>query len=203
MATSLNNLSEYDPNQIPDSTEMAFGIVVAEWNPEITNSLLKACCETLTKHGTDPAAIKVVRVPGTFELPKACEWMADAEWEDPEKGFFTPNAVIAIGCVITGETKHDEYISHAVSEGIMNLNLAYDIPFIFGVLTPRNQEQALDRAGGKHGNKGVEAAIAAIKMVALAKSMNVFFNPNEFDEWLGEQSTEELTGSTDFEFDED
>ena len=171
MATTYKNLSDYDPNKIPNASEFSFAIAVSDWNDEITHALLKACCETLTKHGVNENNIFISHVPGAFELPKACQWLANHLWNanaDNEEELIMADVVICLGCVITGETKHDEYISHAVSEGIMKLNLVYDIPFVFGLLTPRTMEQAKDRAGGKHGNKGVEAAITAIKMADLS-----------------------------------
>jgi 6,7-dimethyl-8-ribityllumazine synthase len=118
----------------------------------------KACVTTLQKHGAMTEAIAIWHVPGVFELPLAAQTICDAE---------NPDAVICLGCVITGETKHDEYINKSVAQALMQLGLSYATPIIFGVLTPQNIEQAQDRAGGKHGNKGVEAAIAAIRMADL------------------------------------
>lgn len=173
MASSLLNFSDYDPNDIPSSKGMTFGIAVSDWNQEITYSLLKACVETLEQQGTSPELIKIIHVPGTFELPKACAWLADHHWWTENDEMHMIDAVIALGCVITGETKHDEYINSAVSQGLMQLNLSSKIPFIFGVLTPRTLEQAQDRAGGKYGNKGVEAAIAAIKMAKIHQELDI------------------------------
>ncbi len=163
MASSLKNLSEYDASKIPSAEEYKFGIVVADWNEEITHTLLEGCANCLEEHNTKPENIKVIHVPGSYELPYGAQMLLD------EKKF---DAVIIIGSVITGETKHDEYICNAVSSGVMQLGLMYKTPVIFGLLTPRNMQQAKDRAGGKHGNKGVEAAVTAIKMVALAEEMN-------------------------------
>ncbi|MCL4111346.1 UNVERIFIED_CONTAM: hypothetical protein GTU68_023199 [Idotea baltica] len=163
MATSLKNLSEYDSSTVPNAEEYKFGIVVADWNDDITHTLLEGCANALEEHGTKPENIKIIHVPGSYELPYGAQLLLD------DKKF---DAVIAIGAVITGETKHDEYICNAVSQGVMQLGLTYKTPVIFGLLTPRNMEQAKDRAGGKHGNKGVEAAITAIKLVALAEEMN-------------------------------
>lgn len=158
MATHLKNLSHHDPAEIPLLPGKKIGIVVSEYNADITSALLTGAHETLLKYGIAETDISVSYVPGSYELPLGAQFHMDQHKCD---------AVIVLGCVITGETKHDEYISNAVSQGIMQLGLCYKKPFIFGLLTPLNKEQALDRAGGKHGNKGVEAAVAALKMVAL------------------------------------
>ena len=162
MASALKNLSSYDENSIPSVEGMTFGIVVSEWNAPITHKLYEGCFETLVKHGADEENIHTLQVPGSFELPTGAKILAGSKKMD---------AVICIGCVIKGETKHDEYINTAVSIGLTNLGIASGIPFIFGVLTPNTEEQALERAGGKHGNKGVEAAITAIRMAALKKDL--------------------------------
>ena len=163
MATSLKNLSEFDKDKVPSAKGMRFGIVVAEWNSEITFAMANGAQEFLVKNGAKEKDIIVKTVPGSFELIAGCKWMA--EYGDVE-------AVIAIGTIIQGETRHFDFICQGVTYGLSELNMAYDdIPFIFGVLTTDNIEQAIDRAGGKHGNKGVEAAYTAIKMVALNKSM--------------------------------
>ncbi|WP_116108992.1 6,7-dimethyl-8-ribityllumazine synthase [Lewinella sp. IMCC34191] len=161
MASAHKNLSSYDESSLPDAAPMRFGIVVADWNADITHALYAGCFETLQKHGATEDKIHTVQVPGTFELPAAARMLAGREKLD---------AVICLGCVIKGETKHDEYINNAVSQGLVNLSIATGQPFIFGVLTPNSQEQALDRAGGKHGNKGVEAAVTAIRMAELYRS---------------------------------
>ena len=158
MASSLKNLSSYDPNTIPDASEMKIGIVVSEWNEEVTAALAEGAVNTLKKHGCPEKNIIVMPVPGSFELTYGSRLIAEKNDLD---------AVIAIGCIVQGETRHFDFICQGVSIGITELNIEYDIPFIFGVLTTENQQQALDRAGGKHGNKGDEAAITAIKMVAL------------------------------------
>jgi 6,7-dimethyl-8-ribityllumazine synthase len=158
MATKNQNLSDYDPNKIPDASDLRFGIVVSEWNSEITGALLKGAEETLKKHGTQPENIITKYVPGSFELTFGAKHVAENAGVD---------AVICLGCVIQGETPHFDYICQGVTKGITDLNRDYDIPFIFGVLTVLDQQQALDRAGGKHGNKGDEAAITAIKMAAF------------------------------------
>lgn len=159
MATNLKSLSEYNIDSVPSATQMQFGIVVSDYNADITHSLLQGCYDTLLAHGALESHIAIRHVPGAYELPLGATLLYDQ---------LRPHAVICLGCVITGETKHDDYINIAVAHGIMQLNLQYKIPFVFGLLTPRNHEQALDRSGGKHGNKGVECAIAAIKMASWA-----------------------------------
>lgn len=158
MASALKNLSAYDDNSLPTAEGMKFGIVVAEWNQDITHALYEGCYDTLVKHGANPDDIETIQVPGAFELPAGAKLLLSN---------FKLDAVICIGCVIKGETKHDEYISNAVATGLMGLGVATGIPCIFGVLTPNNHQQAKERAGGKHGNKGVEAAVTAIRMAAL------------------------------------
>jgi 6,7-dimethyl-8-ribityllumazine synthase len=158
MSSSLKNLSSHDPSRIPDGSSMKMGIVVAEWNEEITAALLKGALEALEEHGVSRDRIRVRTVPGSFELPYGARIVAEQ---------FSPHAVICLGCVIRGETPHFDYICQGVTQGITELNLDYDIPFIFGVLTTENLQQARDRSGGNHGNKGVEAAITALKMADL------------------------------------
>ncbi len=159
---STTNLSVYDPDSIPDASEMRFGIVVSDWNNEVTRALLDGAVKTLRKHGAGADNIIVKHVPGSFELTLGAQFLA--EYDDLD-------AVICLGCVIQGETPHFTYICQGVTQGITQLNLEYNIPFIFGVLTTLNKQQALDRAGGKLGNKGDEAAITAIKMADLQQGM--------------------------------
>jgi 6,7-dimethyl-8-ribityllumazine synthase len=154
------NLSAYDPKLVPDASEMRFGIVVSDWNMEITWSLLDGAVKTLLKHGVTDKNIVVNHVPGSFELTLGAQFLA--EYDDLD-------AVICLGCVIRGETPHFEYICQGVTHGITQLNLEYNLPFIFGVLTTNTQQQAIDRAGGKLGNKGDEAAVTAIKMASLQR----------------------------------
>jgi 6,7-dimethyl-8-ribityllumazine synthase len=163
MASALKNLSQYDEGNIPDATAFTFGIVVSEWNTRITHTLYEGCFQTLVKHGAKPENIHVVQVPGSFELPAGAKMLASSRRFD---------AIICLGCVIKGETKHDEYISQAVATGLIGLSIGSGIPCIFGVLTPNSIEQALDRAGGKHGNKGVEAAVSAMRMATLRKELS-------------------------------
>ena len=156
MATK--DLSQYDINSVPSVENMKFGIVVAEWNFQITSSLAKGAVETLKRNGAKEENIIVKYVPGSFELPLGGQFFAEHENVD---------AVILLGCVIQGETRHFDFICDGVTKGTVDLNLKYNKPFIFGVLTTENEQQALDRAGGKHGNKGDEAAVTAIKMIHL------------------------------------
>lgn len=158
MASILQNLSAYDPDKVPSGEGKSFGIVVSEWNRKITFELLLGASDTLKKHGVKEENIFVKFVPGSFELPFAAKKLAEEH---------DVSAVICLGCVIKGETDHDIYINHSVAFAIQQLNIEYNIPFIFGLLTPNNEEQALDRAGGKHGNKGIEAAVTALKMAAI------------------------------------
>jgi 6,7-dimethyl-8-ribityllumazine synthase len=162
MASSLKNLSAYDDNNIPSVKDYKFGIVVSDWNSAITHALYQGCLDTLIKHGATENNIFVAQVPGTFELPTGARLLAKRH---------DPHAIVCLGCVITGETKHNEYINNAVATGLVNLSIASGKPYIFGVLTPDNEEQAKERAGGKYGNKGVEAAVTAIRMAVLKKEM--------------------------------
>jgi 6,7-dimethyl-8-ribityllumazine synthase len=162
MATNLKNLSSYDSSQMPDAEDYHIGIVVAEWNAEITGALYNGALQTLIKNGVREQNIIKHDVPGTFELTLGAQLMAEN---------YALDAIIALGCVIQGETPHFEYICQGVTYGITQLNIKYDLPVIFGVLTTNNLEQASDRAGGKHGNKGDEAAITALKMVELKQRM--------------------------------
>lgn len=159
---STTNLSQYDAASVPNANKMRFGIVVSDWNSEITWSLLDGAVNTLKKHGASEKNIIVKHVPGSFELTVGAQFIA--EYDDVD-------AVICLGCVIQGETPHFTYICQGVTQGITQLNMEYNRPFIFGVLTVNTKEQAIERAGGKHGNKGDEAAITAIKMAALQNEM--------------------------------
>lgn len=156
MATAQTNLSKYDANKVPKGDGFRMHLVVSEWNPEITEALYEGAKTTLLEHGVSKADIQRTDVPGSFELvygAKTAQYNSDA--------------VIAIGSVIQGETKHFDFVCNAVSHGIAQLNINSSTPVIFCVLTDNTFEQAKDRSGGKHGNKGVEAAIAALKMAAL------------------------------------
>jgi 6,7-dimethyl-8-ribityllumazine synthase len=160
MATK--NLSEYNISTVPSAAAMKFGIVVAEWNYEITGALAQGAVDTLKKHSASDGNIIVKHVPGTFELTLGAQYLAE---------YANVDAIIVLGCVIQGETRHFDFICHGVTQGITDLNIKYNKPFIFGVLTTDNQQQALDRAGGKLGNKGDEAAVTAIKMLALRNEL--------------------------------
>ena len=155
MATALHNLSDYDFNQVPDASNMRFGIVVAEWNPEITGALLEGTVSTLEKHGALPENIIVKTVPGSFELIYGASQMTRNDRYD---------AIIVLGSVIRGETPHFDYICQGVTQGISQLNATNDIPIVYGLLTTDNLQQAKDRSGGRLGNKGDECAVVAIKM---------------------------------------
>ncbi|MBO7100974.1 MAG: 6,7-dimethyl-8-ribityllumazine synthase [Bacteroidales bacterium] len=156
------NLSDYDPTAVPDGSPYRIGVIAAEWNPEVTDALMKGAVDTLRDHGVKAENLLVRRVPGTFELTSAADMMLSAPNID---------AVICIGCVIQGETRHFEFICQAVSQGITNVALKRERPVIFSVLTCDTMQQALDRAGGRHGNKGVEGAITALKMIAYQRSI--------------------------------
>ena len=163
MATKLKNLSDYDLNSMPSGKGMRIAIAVAEWNYEITGALLKGAVDSLKKHGVWEKNIIVKHVPGTFELTFAASAIMEREEVD---------AIIVLGCVIQGDTRHFDFICNGVTEGITKLNNYGEIPVIFGVLTTENQQQAIDRAGGKHGNKGDEAAVTAIKMIEMNNSLS-------------------------------
>ncbi|SDE59653.1 6,7-dimethyl-8-ribityllumazine synthase [Pricia antarctica] len=158
MATAAKNLSAYDKSTIPNAKNFLFGIVVSEWNSEITEGLYSGAHEALLDCGALEKNILRWNVPGSFELTFGCKKMMTSQKVD---------AVIAIGSVIQGETKHFDFVCGATAQGIMDLNVNGEIPVIFCVLTDNNLQQAQERSGGKHGNKGTEAAIAAIKMVTL------------------------------------
>ena len=158
MATSNKNLSVYDKKTIPNSKALRFGIVVSEWNKEITEGLYKGAESALLDCGVNQDNILRWNVPGSFELIFGCKKMIQKN---------NPDAVIAIGSVIRGETKHFDFVCSAAAQGIKDLNVITDTPVIFCVFPDDNLQQAKDRSGGKHGNKGTEAAIAAIKMALL------------------------------------
>lgn len=160
MATINQNLSQYDPTQMPNASQMRIGIVVSEWNTEITEGLKKGALETLGAHHV--ATIDTIYVPGSFELVYGAKKLSQTQNYD---------AVIAIGCVIQGETKHFDFVCSAVAQGIKDLNVLGDTPVIFCVLTDNTIEQSRARAGGIHGNKGTEAAVTAIKMAALRQNI--------------------------------
>jgi 6,7-dimethyl-8-ribityllumazine synthase len=159
---STANLSSYDLKSVPYAGGIKFGIVVSDWNKEITWSLMEGAIRTLKEHGAKDDCIIIKHVPGSFELTLGAQFLA--EYEDLD-------AIICLGCVIEGETPHFTYICQGVTQGITQLNMEYNLPFIFGILTTHTQQQAIDRAGGSLGNKGDEAAVTAIKMAALQRDM--------------------------------
>ncbi len=162
MSTALKNLSNFNHTTIPSGVGMKIGIVVAEWNIEITGALRDGTIETLLKNGVSENDIFIKYVPGSFELTFGAQLFCQNNSID---------SVIVLGCVIQGETRHFDFICEAVSQGVTNVSLKYNKPVVFGLLTPNTLEQAQDRAGGKHGNKGDEAAVTAIKMIHLQKHL--------------------------------
>ena len=157
MATKNTNLSHFNKEEVPNAKGLSFGIVVSEWNTSITEGLYKGAYDTLIECGTNPSDIKRMDVPGSYELVFGAKIAAKSK----------PDAIICLGSVIQGETKHFDFVCSAVAMGVKDLNISLDIPVIFGVLTDNTMEQAVNRSGGKHGNKGIEAAITAIKMAVL------------------------------------
>lgn len=156
------DLSKYDAESVPSAKGMRFGIVVSDWNSEVTFKLLEGALDTLCAHGAEEDDICVFHVPGSFELVYASQQLVDQIEVD---------AVISLGCVVRGGTPHFDYVCQGVTYGIAKLNAEYDIPFIFGLLTTDDMQQAIDRAGGKLGNKGVECAVTAIKMVNFKQKL--------------------------------
>jgi len=163
MATAEKNLSDYDQAALPKAEDFRFGLVVSEWNDDITDNLAKGALEVLTDNGVPESHISKVHVPGSFELVYGSKKL-----QNSQKRF---DAVIAIGCIIQGETKHFDYVCQGVTQGIQDLNVQSDVPVIFCVLTDNNKQQSIERSGGKHGNKGAEAAVAAIKMADLRRKI--------------------------------
>lgn len=161
MATAYHNLSDYDFKSVPDASNMKFGIVVSEWNHNITGALLKGAVETLKKHGAKDENILVKTVPGSFELTFGANQLLE---------YTEVDAVIVLGCVVRGDTPHFDYVCLGVTQGVTELNANSDKPVIFGLITTNTMKQAEERAGGKLGNKGDECAITAIKMIDFAWS---------------------------------
>lgn len=155
MTTKKVNLSDYDPSSVPNGKPFTIGIVVAEWNPDITNAMLEGAYQTLLDYGVEESNIPVMHVPGSYELTTGAQMMLRGRRCD---------AVICIGCVIQGETRHFDFICEAVANGLTNLSIKEEKPVIFSLLTTNNMQQAIDRSGGKHGNKGIEGAVTALKM---------------------------------------
>ena len=157
MTTNINNNFDLDSNNLSNIDKIKFGIVVSNWNKNITDNLYDGAFNTLLKHGANENNIKKLEVPGSFELVYGCKKMQNENLD----------VIIAIGCVVKGETDHYDYICSSVSNGITQLNIINDTPIVFCVLTDHNIEQSISRSGGKHGNKGVESAIAAIKIASI------------------------------------
>lgn len=164
MATANKNLSDYDKNTIPNAKDFRFGIVVSEWNDHITEGLYSGVIVALTDCGALHKNIIRWNVPGSFELVYAAKKMIETQ---------KPDVVITIGCVIKGETMHFEFVCEGVTQGIKDLNVLSDVPVIFCLLTDNTEQQSIDRSGGIHGNKGTEAAIAAIKMAYLRQQSSL------------------------------
>jgi len=164
MATANKNLSVYDKNNIPNGADFKIGIVVSEWNDDITFNLLEGAKQALLDNGVKAENIVVKFVPGAFELPLGCQFLLEAD--DDLDG------IVAIGCVIQGETKHFDFVCQGATQGIMHLNLEYNTPVSFCLLTDNTKQQSIDRSGGKHGNKGVECAIACLKMIGLQEDLS-------------------------------
>ncbi len=162
MATSEKNLSDYNKDEIPNGADFKIGIVVSEWNPDITSNLLKGALQALADNGVKETNIQVRYVPGTYELPLGAQILFESTFAD---------GVIAIGSVIQGETKHFDFVCQAAAIGIKDVNLKYNKPVAFCVLTDNTKQQAIDRSGGKHGNKGIECAVACLKMIGLKNSL--------------------------------
>ncbi len=162
MATINHNLSDYDIDSIPDATGMKVGIVVSEWNESVTGALLDGAKSTLCKLGVNPDDIRVETVPGSFELIYGSQLMVKTGVD----------AVIAIGCVIRGDTPHFDYICEGTTYGLARLNATQNIPVIYGLITTNDMQQALDRCGGRMGNKGDECAVTAIKMIAVSRKLS-------------------------------
>lgn len=161
MATANRNLSEYNKEFIPNGADFKIGIVVSEWNESITLNLLKGAKEALLDNGVKEENIHVRFVPGAFELPLGCQYFCE---------FTDVDGVVAIGTVIQGETKHFDFVCDGATQGIKDVNLKYNTPVAFCLLTDNTMQQSIDRSGGKHGNKGIECAIACMKMIELKKS---------------------------------
>jgi len=163
MLTQLKSLSDFSHTTVPNGANYKFGIIVAEWNAEITGALYNGALKTLLDNGVKPENIFSFPVPGSFELTGGAEILLSKKKDI--------DAVICLGCVIQGDTKHFDFICDAVAQGITNVGIKYSKPVVFGVLTTNNLEQAQDRAGGKHGNKGDEAAVTALKMADFSSTI--------------------------------
>lgn len=163
MATIDKNLSEYKPEEIPNGADYKIGIVVSEWNHDITSGLLKGAQEIFEEANVSKDNLHLIWVPGAFELPLGAKYLLDADLD--------LDGVIVIGCVIQGETKHFDFVCDGVTQGVTRLNLDYSKPVSFCVLTDNTKQQSIDRSGGKHGNKGIECGLTLLKMIALKKGI--------------------------------
>lgn len=163
MATALRNLSEYNKDFVPNGADFKIGIVVSEWNDSITLNLLKGAKEALLENGVKEENIIVRFVPGAFELPLGAQYFFE---------YTKVDGVVAIGCVIQGETRHFDFVCEGATQGIKKVTLNYNKPVSFCLLTDNTEQQSIDRAGGKHGNKGIECAIACMKMIGLQRSFS-------------------------------
>lgn len=164
MATSEKNLSEFQKIEIEDVESLKVGLVISEWNRDITENLRKGAFDTLVSQGLDPENIIEIYTPGTFELPLGAQILYNKR---PDV-----HGIVTIGSVIQGETKHFDFVCQGATDGVMNVGLKFNKPTIFCVLTDNNMQQAIDRSGGKHGNKGVESALALLKMIQLKRGLN-------------------------------
>lgn len=164
MATNLKSLSDFSHIDVPSAKAYRFGIIVSQWNADVTGALYEGAYLALLKHGVQEDNIQTIKVPGSFELISGADILLANQNLD---------AIICLGCVIQGETPHFTFICNAVANGVANVSIKHNKPVIFGVLTTDNLQQALDRAGGKHGNKGEEAAVTAIMMAGIKPSLNL------------------------------
>ena len=164
MATVNKNLSNYNKEEIPNGADFKIGIVVSEWNYDITGNLLKGAKDALLDNGVLEKNIIIKHVPGAFELPLGCQFMLESD--DDLDG------VVAIGCVIQGETKHFDFVCQGATQGIMRVNMEYNTPVSFCLLTDNTKQQSIDRSGGKHGNKGTECAVACLKMIGFQEDLD-------------------------------
>lgn len=162
MATENKNLSQYDKTKLPNAEAFRFGIVVSQWNNHITHNLQKGAIEALMDLGAEKENISSFEVPGSFELIHGAAQLCKSNKYD---------AIIVIGSVIRGETAHFDYVCQGVTQGIKDLNIQYDTPVIFCVLTDDNEQQSIDRSGGKHGNKGTEAGVTAVVMAEFSRNL--------------------------------
>jgi 6,7-dimethyl-8-ribityllumazine synthase len=158
MATAVHHLSEHDPASVPSGEGRRFALVVSEWNRTITDALRTGARETLMRYGVAGGDIEEVWVPGSFELASGAQYLLERGGID---------GIICLGSVVRGETPHFDFVCHGTTQGIMEVGLKYGRPVIFGVLTDDTMEQALDRSGGRHGNKGIDCAVAVLKMADL------------------------------------